>query len=468
LILSDGLMLISAFALAYWLRFYGGLAVDSTVTPSPMYYARIIAVLLPVLLCVFGLFRLYSFENLLGGTTEYSKAFNGCTVGIMLIVLASFVEPDFVIARGWIVMAWLLSAVFVLGSRFVLRRVAYKLREMGMFVVSAIMVGTNEEAVALTHLLRDHRSSGVQLVGIVDNDTNRTRGHRAQSGIAGVPIVGSTRDLDEIIRIHGVDEVIVATTSLRRDQLLELYERLAPLPNVQLRLSYGLFEVLTSGVQVRTYGSVPLLGLKRVRLDPFESFMKTMLDYCLTLPAVIALLPVFAVIALLIKLDSPGPVFHRRRVLGVGGKPFDAFKFRTMVVNGDEVLARHPHLLEELRKNHKLKDDPRVTRMGKWLRRYSLDELPQLFNVLLGQMSLVGPRMISPQEADMYGRMQWNLYTVKPGLTGLWQVSGRSDVSYENRVRLDLYYIRNYTIWLDLQILFVQTLPVVLKGQGAY
>ena len=139
-----------------------------------------------------------------------------------------------------------------------------------------------------------------------------------------------------------------------------------------------------------------------------------------------------------------------------------------MAVNGDEILAQCPNLKAELEANHKLKDDPRITRAGKWLRRTSLDELPQLINVLLGQMSLVGPRMISPAEKAQYGQMQYNLLTVKPGLTGLWQVSGRSDLSYSERVQLDMHYIRNYSIWLDLQILFFQTLPAVFKKRGAY
>jgi lipopolysaccharide/colanic/teichoic acid biosynthesis glycosyltransferase len=155
-------------------------------------------------------------------------------------------------------------------------------------------------------------------------------------------------------------------------------------------------------------------------------------------------------------------------VLGVTGRPFDAFKFRTMYVNGDELLAKAAGASEALRENHKLKDDPRVTGAGRWLRRFSLDELPQLFNVLLGQMALVGPRMISPEEAPKYGRQRLNLLTVKPGITGLWQVSGRSDLSYEERVRIDMYYVRNYSVWLDLQILFVETLPAVLRGKGAY
>lgn len=138
-----------------------------------------------------------------------------------------------------------------------------------------------------------------------------------------------------------------------------------------------------------------------------------------------------------------------------------------MYLNGDEILKRYPGLQVELKAKHKLKQDPRVTRVGQWLRKYSLDEVPQLLNVLLGRMSLVGPRMISPAEVEMYGHWRMNLLTVKPGITGLWQISGRSDLSYEERIRLDMQYIRNYTLWLDFLILF-RTVPVVLRGQGAY
>jgi lipopolysaccharide/colanic/teichoic acid biosynthesis glycosyltransferase len=208
--------------------------------------------------------------------------------------------------------------------------------------------------------------------------------------------------------------------------------------------------------------------MNRIRLDPIEMALKTALDYTIILLAAPALLLIFAVIGLLIKLDSQGPIFYRRRVLGVGSNEFDALKFRTMVVNGDEILAQYPAKQAELKATHKLKDDPRITRIGRLLRKTSLDELPQIINVLLGQMSLVGPRMIHPDEAALYGPYRTNLLTVKPGLTGLWQVSGRSDVSYDERVRIDMHYIRNYSIWLDLQILFFQTLPAVFSKRGAY
>jgi lipopolysaccharide/colanic/teichoic acid biosynthesis glycosyltransferase len=168
-------------------------------------------------------------------------------------------------------------------------------------------------------------------------------------------------------------------------------------------------------------------------------------------------------------------VFHRRRVLswqphyqyGTRPKTFDAFKFRTMIVHADEYLAKHPHLKEEFEKDYKLKEDPRVTPIGRHLRRLSLDELPQLVNVLRGQMSLVGPRMISPPELIMYGEYGKKLLAVKPGLTGLWQVSGRQNVSYGERVRLDMQYIDHRSLAMDIQILF-KTIACVLKRRGAY
>jgi lipopolysaccharide/colanic/teichoic acid biosynthesis glycosyltransferase len=191
------------------------------------------------------------------------------------------------------------------------------------------------------------------------------------------------------------------------------------------------------------------------------------LDYCLTILVLILVTPLLILIGLAIKFDSPGPVVFRRRVLGVNGEEFEAYKFRTMHINGDEILSNHPKLQVELAENHKLKNDPRITRVGNFLRKSSLDELLQLFNVLKREMSLVGPRIITPEEVEKYNQWDINLLTIPPGITGLWQVSGRSDVSYEERVRLDMYYIRNWSIWLDLQILF-QTIPAVLKGKGAY
>ena len=194
---------------------------------------------------------------------------------------------------------------------------------------------------------------------------------------------------------------------------------------------------------------------------------KLSLDILLSIPALILLGPVMLFIALAIKWETKGSVIHRRRVMGIHGKEFDAFKFRTMHENGDEILDLYPELKKELAQNFKLREDPRVTKVGQILRKTSLDELPQLINVLRREMSLVGPRIITPAEVEKYEKWDLNLMTVRPGLTGLWQVSGRSDVTYDERVRLDMHYIRNWSIWLDIQLLF-QTIPAVLRSRGAY
>lgn len=196
-------------------------------------------------------------------------------------------------------------------------------------------------------------------------------------------------------------------------------------------------------------------------------FLKAAFDYAVTIPGLLLIAPLFLIIALMVRLDSPGPVFYRRRVLGRDGRVFYAFKFRTMYVNGDEIMARYPKLKIELERNYKLKCDPRVTKMGNILRKFSLDELPQLLNVLLQDMSLIGPRMITPEEITKYGEHGDDLLTVMPGLSGLWQVSGRSDTTYDERVTLDMEYITNWSVWMDLKILF-KTPLVVLRGDGAY
>jgi len=195
--------------------------------------------------------------------------------------------------------------------------------------------------------------------------------------------------------------------------------------------------------------------------------LKALLDFAIVIPTLMLIWPLFMILAIAVKLDSPGPVIHRRRVLGRDGRIFDAFKFRTMYVNGDEILAQHPKLKVELQQNYKLKCDPRITRVGTFLRKFSLDELPQLFNVLAQDMSVIGPRIIAPDEIAKYGQWGQTLLTVMPGLTGLWQVSGRSNTSYDERVNLDMQYIDNWSIFMDIKIL-LKTIPAVMKGDGAY
>jgi exopolysaccharide biosynthesis polyprenyl glycosylphosphotransferase len=463
LMLSDLLALLAAFTIAYWLRFDLQITIAPEVVPHPAFYPLLGSILPLLWLAVFFAVGLYDAQKKIGGLEETARAFNACTTAAMLVIMATFLQPEFVVSRMWLVSAWLLSFLAVATNRFLARRLVASLRQQGFLLRQAIMVGMNEESVALAASLNDWRSSGVRLVGVLASSCRALR-HE----VPGVPLLGSSRDVAAIVTRLGIEDVVVAITAVDREELLQVGEDLNPLPHVSLRLSSGLYELLTTRVTVQHFGTLPLLRLDKIRLAPVEALLKATLDYSLTTALLILLAPVLLVIAVLIRLDSPGPVLYRRRVLGGAQAQFDAFKFRTMYVDGDALLAAHPDAQAALKANHKLQHDPRVTRIGRWLRAASLDELPQLFNVLRAEMSLVGPRMITPEELEKYGRPGINLHTVKPGITGLWQVSGRSDLSYEERVRLDMYYVRNYSIWMDLQILFVQTIPAVLKRRGAY
>jgi lipopolysaccharide/colanic/teichoic acid biosynthesis glycosyltransferase len=204
----------------------------------------------------------------------------------------------------------------------------------------------------------------------------------------------------------------------------------------------------------------------QVRFSKAALMLKRAMDVTGSAILLVLLSPVIALLALIIKLQDGGPVIHRRRVVGPGGE-FDAFKLRSMRADADEILKKDPTLRKEFEINFKLKQDPRITRIGALIRRTSLDELPQLFNVLLGQMSLVGPRMITPAELKKFGEAAWIFSAVKPGLTGYWQIQGRQEVSYDERVAMDLYYVQHWSLLLDLKILLMTPLRVV-RGSGAY
>lgn len=462
LLACDAIAIATALAAAYLIRLAWGLPFLETPPHSPDFYSMLVLAIVPVWLIIFAAYHLYDRRYLLGGVREYVSVVNACTIGMVAVIVASFLEQSLFISRAWLLISWLLAIILVGTARFLIRRTIYRLRQRGLATDPTIIVGANEEAIALAEHLRLTPTAGLNVVGAVDSSVAV-----GTPLVDGVPVLGRLDDLDTLIQKHGARELIVAPTALSREDLLDIYRTFGRHPEMQLRMSSGLFEILTTGVTVMQVGGLPLISPDKFRITGLDAAMKAFLDYVGAFVGLVTTSPLFAVIALLIKLDSQGPVFHHRRVLGIEGRPFCAIKFRTMIVNADEALAADPGLREQFEQGFKLKDDPRVTRVGEFLRRTSLDELPQLVNVLLGQMSLVGPRMIVPDESNRYGKWQYNLLTVKPGITGPWQVSGRNELSYDQRVNLSMYYIRNYTIWLDLQILF-QTIPVVFGRKGAY
>jgi exopolysaccharide biosynthesis polyprenyl glycosylphosphotransferase len=463
LMLSDVFLTLLAFLLTAWIRFniplpFFNFNNKPTIPSLPV----VLFVLIPMWLLIFALQGLYQRRNLLGGLKEYSAIFRATTVGMLLVVILGFLQPVLNLARGWVLLAWIFSVVFVISGRFVLRRVIYYLRKHGFFLSPALIIGANGEAKSLAEQLLVWRRSGLAVMGFISK--RLPPGTPITSELA---VLGTPDDVDRLVRHYGIEELILATSSMDQTQILDIFKRYGMRSDVNLRLSSGLFEIITTGLEVKEMASVPLVSVNQVRLAGPDRYLKSAVDLVLFLFLLIVFAPFLLGFAIAIKLDSPGPVLYRRRVMGLNGKQFDAFKFRTMHVNGDAIIDSMPDLKVELANNHKLKDDPRVTRLGHFLRKHSLDELPQLFNVLRREMSIVGPRMISPEELSLYEQWDINLLTVLPGITGLWQVSGRSDVAYKERVQLDMRYIRNWSIWLDIQIL-LKTVIVVLKGQGAY
>lgn len=460
LALGDAIAVAAGFCAAYAVRFWSNWAIFAEGLIRPSFYLTLITVLIPSWLLLFALYGLYNPRRLFGGTEEYSLIFNACTLGMLLVVVITFLVPEMNIARAWLLLSWLLTLCCTVLMRFLARRLVYALRKRGRLTERVIVVGANGEGRAIAEQLLASPNAGARIVGFVDDDL--PVGHEVLPGTA---VLGSVAAFRGLVEQHAADTVIIADTALVRDRMVAVYGAMETLNRLDVRLSPGLFELLTISVQVREQGSVPLLSLNKTRIIGLHAVVKALVDRVGALVVLLFLSPALALIALLVRLDGPGPIIHRRRVVGVGNRPFDAYKFRTMHCDGDARLA--PEQREQLRRDGKLKDDPRITRVGRFLRRTSLDELPQLINVLRGQMSLVGPRMITVDELHHFGRWRHNLVTVRPGLTGLWQISGRSNLGYEERVRLDMHYIRNYSIWLDLYIIY-RTIPIVFGGDGAY
>lgn len=460
LLVSDIVVLELSLALAYWIRFASGLSIFDETGEGGLFYLALMAAFVVPAVLIFAAYRLYDHRNLWGGTDEYSRVFHACNAVGMLVIFASFIVPDFVVARAWLLMTWAFMAVGCIAARFAVRRWVYHQRQRGRFRARTLLVGANPEGIAVAEQLMSSPTVGAQLIGFIDDFEPR-----GAEPVPGLPVLGASGSFEQLVRSNEIDQVIIANSALTRERLLGVYGALDVLSDVEVRLASGLFELLTTGVRVREEGCVPLVTLNKSRIVGVDHLLKTAFDKVTAALLLLILYAPLMIMALLIKLDSPGPAFHRRRVVGRYNRPFDAFKLRTMYVDGDSRLSDEQR--RELHDDGKLVDDPRITSIGRWLRRYSLDELPQLYNVLRGEMSLIGPRMLTAPELEKFGRWQYNLRTVKPGLTGLWQISGRSDLSYEDRVRLDMHYIRNYSIWLDLQIL-IQTPLRVLTGAGAY
>jgi len=384
------------------------------------------------------------------------------TGGIFFLVCLTFLtKENEEYSTGVMILAGLLATILIPVVRLTVRPF---IGERAWFAKPVAILGAGRTAALVIETLR--KNPGLALRPVVAFDDNPAR----QGSLKGVPVIAGLNSASSFCRSAGIDYAIITMPDASRETFLTVIRKAASVFS-NLLLVPDLFGVSSLWVRARDLGGVLGLEVQDELQKPGALLLKRLLDLTLILLSLPIFLPTCVLLSLLVKLSSKGSVFYAQKRIGKDGNVIRVWKFRTMVNNADAVLKKHleenPHFESEWRKDQKLKCDPRVTGVGRFLRRTSLDELPQVWNVVRGDMSLVGPRPVVEAEIDKFGNT-WDLYTrVLPGITGLWQVSGRNNLTYIERVKLNEYYVRNWSSWLDLYVLF-KTIRVVFTSDGAY
>jgi exopolysaccharide biosynthesis polyprenyl glycosylphosphotransferase len=372
------------------------------------------------------------------------------STGIVMAVVITF-DQDQRLSRAWLAIGWTLAIVSLTTWRTVAPAAYLAIRRRFAPRRRAVVVGANLVGEELARELEGR----FEILGYVDNGADLDALDR--------PLLGPIADLDAVVRSGGVDEIVIALPPERREQVDRVVGRGFGRP-VEVKVIAELGEQLPRRLELGRFGSRPYIGFAPVAP---VTWLKRASDIALTTIALVAGAPILLIIAAAIKIDSQGPVLYRQRRVGKDGVAFDMLKFRSMCADADEKLTELTERNEATGPLFKIRRDPRVTTVGRILRRYSLDELPQLLNVLRGEMSLVGPRPPLPTEVVKYEEWQMARLRARPGMTGLWQVSGRSEVPFNDMVRLDIHYVRNWSFGLDLEIM-LRTIPAVVANRGAY
>ena len=452
----DYLMMILGFVAAYFYR--AGSSKPLAYNIGGYTYLKYILILLPIWVLIFAILGLYSLESTRRRIDEIVKVFIASACSVMALVVLDFfnAQPLFP-SKSIVIYGFAFSVVLVVAARLLVSAIQRLLFNYGIGVHQALVVGPQKVVANLKNGL----GKGFALV----NDQVDIGDYRSVD----------VEQLKKIQAQHHLDELIHVQTGGNRDvEIIGFCES----RQIAYRFVPSIVGLLNANVQTSLYGGVPVLEIRTTPLEGWGRIVKRIIDVIIATFGLIVLSPLFAVLAILTKIIDPGPIFYPHRRLARNGKKINIYKFRSMKAeysdggkfahkSPEEILASFgdPKIVEEFRKTQKVKNDPRVSVIGKFTRKTSIDELPQLFNVLKGDLSLVGPRPIIEAELERYGEMGGKFLHVKPGLTGLWQVSGRNDVGYKERVELDIYYVENWSLWLDLVILW-RTIGVVVRGRG--
>ncbi|MFQ5813203.1 MAG: sugar transferase [Anaerolineae bacterium] len=356
---------------------------------------------------------------------------------------------------------FLTDLVLLISYRAVLRAFFRLRRSHHQGMTRVLIIGADSLGREVAQALEEYRYMGLETVGFLADYSLRR-----EEMLEGLPVLGTLDQACDVVEDHNVEEVIIALKHHDRSRLANLIAELQKYP-VRVKVVPDFFDLAFPRARVGIFAGIPMIGLREPAIGDFQRFVKRLFDLIVTTIVLLLIWPLLLLVAALIKLDSPGPIIFKQQRAGENGKLFQMYKFRSMVVGAEEHWYEVARLTKDGEIIHKVRDDPRVTRVGRWLRRMSLDELPQLFNVLKGDMSLVGPRPEMPWLVERYEPWQRQRFAVPQGMTSWWVISGRSDKPLHLHIEDDLYYIQNYSLWLDLQILW-KTIGLVLKGRGAF
>jgi exopolysaccharide biosynthesis polyprenyl glycosylphosphotransferase len=451
-VVLDSLCALAAGALAFCIRL-------SELGPVQFYLAG--TLLLPLVwLAIVSMVDGYDARTVGVGSDEFRRILNAGLILTATVAIVSYAAKA-ELARGYVVVAFPSVTLLDLAARYALRKHLHKARMTGDCMQKVVVVGYPDVAADLTQQLRRETYHGLSVVAAC------LVGGADEAEIAGVPAVHGVDCVADLVARFGADTVAVLScpemSGVRLRELAWALEK----TSTSLCVAPALLDVAGQRTKIRPADGLPLMYMDHPEFTGIPRLLKAAFDRTIAFGALAVLSPVMTAIAIAIKIGDGGPVLFSQTRVGVDGSTFKIYKFRTMVSDAEQQKALLAAQNEGGGVLFKIRADPRVTRAGRWLRRYSLDELPQLFNVLAGEMSLVGPRPALPEEADLYGDHVRRRLAVRPGITGLWQVNGRSDLPWEEAVRLDLRYVENWSFMLDLQILW-KTWAAVTGGTGAY
>jgi len=461
LLVGDAVAIYVAFFLAYLARYVFGLG-GEVADENFVEYADYAPVQLALVALTLVFFHLRGLYRLARGTAWFDEmlavaagAFYG--VGLLFAVVSLVRYPAN--SRLSFIYAYVLIVLLVALSRSLARALRALARLRGHGIARVLVVGDNSAGRMIMQSIAGQPHLGYQVVGFVDLGAGRDFGRFRR--------LGTVAELPSVCAAHAVDEVIIALPAAYHREILVIRDH-CQRDGLLFKLVPDLYELSLNRIEVDAINGIPLLSVKATTaIQGWNQLVKRTLDVVLAGVGLVLFAPLWGLVALAIRLDSPGPILFRQERVGRGGAPFVLLKFRSMREDADRVVQELLALNEAKGPIFKIRNDPRMTRVGRFLRRWSVDELPQLWNVLRGDMSIVGPRPPLPREVAQYEPWQLRRLEAAPGLTGLWQVSGRSELSFDEMVMLDLYYIENWSLALDLRIL-LRTLPAVCRGGGAF